>query len=586
MSVLNWSVVEDNENVTEIEKKYPLKGDLTGNKLMRFLPALIATNISTMLLITVDSLVAGNMVGADALASISFFNPILLAIGALTAIVSMGSSTVLSLRMGDTDTEGLNRAKDAIKKTSIIFAIIISIVQIPVVYIMIKAYGLSGDVLSYTTSYAIGIMCATPFSVINTVGVYQLQAIGKMKVLMGMAILEGVSNLVLDLVFVGLFDMGVAGTGYGTLCANIIRCVATVLYLFKKSDMYNSGGVKSKGADVKEIIVKGLPEAAYSAVSAIQNYVLIVVLIEYFGDAGGVIKGVAAFAFSIANVMMTSVQGAARPMVGLMNGVDEKKSVRRLLQQSINLTVLLAGVIVAVVIIWPELFYTLQGVKEIPKGGELSLKLYAISFILLGINAMLRMYFTAREYHRFSTIITAVGNIVVPLFAYVIGLFMDAPYIWLSFTIAQLIILFANFIKYGIVLKEDRASDVDIKRIYLSVEPEEATDASRMIQEYALENNYSEIKSNRIGLCMEEMVAYSVKASSDEKLRNQIMFCFSDKEIRFVMLDDGECIIFDKDSETQSLVSDNYGVIKRIADSVSYNYVLDLNDTVVTFATE
>ena len=256
------------------------------------------------------------------------------------------------------------------------------------------------------------------------------------------------------------------------------------------------------------------------------------------------------------------------------------------MQQSIILTVLLAGVIVAVVIIWPELFYTLQGVKEIPKGGELSLKLYAISFILLGINAMLRMYFTAREYHRFSTIITAVGNIVIPLFAYVIGLFMDAPYIWLSYTIAQLIILFVNFIKYGIVLKEDRASDVDIKRIYLSVEPEEATDASRMIQEYALENNYSEIKSNRIGLCMEEMVAYSVKASSDEKLRNQIMFCFSDKEIRFVMLDDGECIIFDKDSETQSLVSDNYGVIKRIADSVSYNYVLDLNDTVVTFATE
>lgn len=586
MKFLKWSVIEEIENESEIEKKYPLKGDLTGKKLWSFLPALIATNISTMLLVTVDSLVAGNMVGSDALASISFFNPILTAIGALTAIVSMGSSTVLSLRMGNTDTDGLNRAKDAIKKLTIIYAIIVSLVQIPVVYIMIQSYNLTGDVLSYTISYAIGIMIATPFSVINTVGVYQLQAIGKMKVLMRMAVLEGGANLVFDVLFVGPLNMGVAGTGYGTLCANVIRCTVTVIYLFKKSDMYNSGGIKGTKADYKEIVVKGLPEAAYLGVVALQNYILVKIILFYFGEPGGVIKGVTAFAYSIANVMLTSVQGAARPMVGLLNGVDDKKGVRQLLRQSILLNIVLPGIIVAVAMIWPELSYTLQGVKEIPVGGELSVRLYSISFILLGINALFRMYFAAREYHRFSTILTTIGNILVPLFAFLIGLFFDAPFIWLSFSIAQFIILIANEVKYLSVFRKDIDNDVDIERIYVSVEPEQAMDASRMIHDYAIEKKYPEKEANHARLCMEEMVLYSKKAAGDEALSNQIMFCFSEKETRFVMLDDGECIMFDNDEEKQELVTDNYGVIKRLADSVSYSYVLDMNHTVVSFASK
>ncbi len=584
MKFLNWSVVEENENLSEIEKKYPLKSDLTGNKLLRYLPTLIATNLSTMLLVTVDSLVAGNMVGANALASISFFNPILSVIGAFTPIVSMGASTVLSIRMGDTDTDGLNRAKDAIKKLTIVYAIVVSLIQIPIVYFMIRSYGLTGEVLSYTTSYAIGVMLATPFSIINAVGVYQFQALGKMKILMSMAVLEGGCNLLFDIIFVGPLNMGVAGTGYGTLCANIIRCTVTVVYLLKKSNMYNTGGIKATLQDYKAIVIKGIPEAAYLGVLAIQNYIIMRIIVGYFGEEGGVIKGVTAFAFSVANVMLTSVQGAARPMVGLLNGVDDKKGVRGLLLQSVMLNILLPGIIVVVVLIWPELFYSLQGVKEIPVGGELSVRLYALSFVFTGINALFRMYFTAREYHRFSTVLTIVGNILVPIFAYLIGLFLNAPFIWLSYSIAQIIILIVNVIRYGAVYRTDKESDTFIHRIYLSVKPEEAVDASKMIHEYVKEKNYSERDANRASLCMEEMVVYSEKASDDKELRNQIMFCFSDKETRFVMLDDGECIMFDNDTEKQELVTDNYGLIKRLADNVSYSYVLDMNHTVVSFA--
>ena len=43
-----------------------------------------------------------------------------------------------------------------------------------------------------------------------------------------------------DLFFIGTLHLGVAGAGYGTACANVIRCSATVIYLARATDIYKS----------------------------------------------------------------------------------------------------------------------------------------------------------------------------------------------------------------------------------------------------------------------------------------------------------------------------------------------------------
>ena len=50
-----------------------------------------------------------------------------------------------------------------------------------------------------------------------------------------------------------------------------------------------------------------------------------------------------------------------------------------------------------------------------------------------------------------------------------------------------------------------------------------------------------------------------------------------------MMLDDGECIALDKNEETQQLITDNYGLLKKLAKTVEYQYVLNMNYTVFTF---
>lgn len=51
----------------------------------------------------------------------------------------------------------------------------------------------------------------------------------------------------------------------------------------------------------------------------------------------------------------------------------------------------------------------------------------------------------------------------------------------------------------------------------------------------------------------------------------------------FEMLDNGKCIALDRDSEIQELITDNYGLVKKLAKSVEYQYLLNMNYTVFTF---
>ncbi len=578
-------IIDGRKDDSKIEKKYRLSKDFTFSKLLEYLPPMIATNISTLLLITVDGIVAGNFVGEDALSAISIFGPVDTFIGAITAIVSTGASTVLGSRIGEVDTERIMQAKKAVKFLSILVPLLLSVIQIPLVLGIIVSYHLPENMMSLVVAYSIGIMISNPFGMLSAISVNEIQIMGKMKILMKLALMEGIMNLALDILFTGVFHMGVAGTGYGTAAACICRCIVTVIYLYKETDIYKTGDTKIVFSDIYEIISKGLPEAASMLVVVMQNYVLIRIILQSFGPDGGTIKGVCTFCYSLANVLMSSVQGAVRPLVGLLNGSENRKGVRSLMRQGAVIVILLSGVMIIMFETVPAFFYRIHGVKTVPAGGESSLRIYALCIGILGINTLFRLFFSTRGLQKFSTTLTLAGNCAMPLSAYFLGTYCSASSIFFSYLIAAVIILCVNILRFRMLKAEDEKNEKGNKRrIYLSVEPESAIDASKMVQDYALENGYSLELANRARLCMEEMVAYSVRADRSKKVRNQIMFSFTDEDVLFTMLDDGACIIFDEDEEKREMITDNYALLKKVSKSMQYQYVLNLNHTMLKFS--
>ena len=604
--------------------RYRRRGDLTGRKLKEYLPAMMITNLSTLLLSSVDGIVAGNLVGSNALSSINIFYPVLVVVAAISMVASSGIATSLSTAMGKNDAAALDHIKGVSLRIMIATAVAAGILQIPVVWLVIRSYGLSEEMFRLTMQYAVGMMICTPLGVISSVGTYELQIAGRMKVLMILSVVEGVSNLVFDILYTGVFGMGISGTGFGSATANLIRCTLTVIYLYRFTDMFRSDTRKVSAADVRRVLEVGAPDASYTLIFAFQSYLMMKILLAAFDTAGGVIMGVCTLCLNITNVLITGITSSTRPLMGLYAGADDKVGLRILMKQGAMLNIVCAGLATLVVELRPDWFFSINGVHDIPEGGFLSVRLYSLFFIVKGFVYLLRMYLSNRKDSKYATMLTVVGNATLPLFAFMFWKALPSPCIFLAYLATELLVFAMSYYRYREWLKKDRKeieeNGEDIV-LYMSVKPDEAVEASREIRNFAEEHGIDKRIAYRAALCMEEMVAYAQAAEAAEPIMGftnykeneksltalmtlagsapwiedimdeigntlsiDIMLRFKGKnEAVFVMLDDGKCIMLDKNSETQKLTTNNYELIRKLAKSVEYQYILNMNYTQITF---
>lgn len=572
------------DNIVEFIENYRRNDTLLRRKLLSYLPYLILTNLSSLLLITVDGVVVGNLVGSDAMASVNMFGPITTTIGVFSVLISSGIATSISTIMGVNDITELAYLKKAAKVVMIVSALLVAVIQIPVAAVLINGLHLSAEMKELVWQYGIGVMISLPMGLISTVGVLEMQILGKTKILAALAAIEGVTNLVLDLLFVGVFHMGVAGAGFGTAGANVVRSILTVVYLAKTTDIYKHGNVKLRIEDLKHIVTNGISEATYSLMNAVQSYFMVMIVILAFGEQGGVINGVCLFCYSLVNVIIMSIQGAARPLAGIFSGGKDALGLRMLVRFCTFLVCVMVGTSTLIIELFPDLFFALHGVQEIPEYGILCLRIYACCFIFRGIATIFRLFLSNHNDNNYSAATTIIGYTVLPILAYLIVQFISAPYLWLAHLFTELIILTAGLIRYEYWMKKDLVEEgADVKTIYLSVQPQDAITVSRELRTYAEENGIAKRLAYRAALCMEEMVHFASVGAGQKKINTQIKIKFYPDHCVFVMLDDGENIMLDEYEDTKDLIT-NYGMIKKTAQDVKYQYILNMNYSVLTFA--
>ena len=574
----------DNTVSQSMETLFPRKGTLTWKKLKEYIPIMILTNMSVFILSTVDGVVAGNLISGNALAAIHIFSPAMVIITVVSGIIDSGSATSMSTCIGKNDLEAIRRTKVAVRVVIIAAAIFVVIIEYPIISAVIKSYSLSPEVESMTWDYAKGIMIALPVGVITSVLTYQLQIIGKMKVIMVFSVLEGILNLLLDIFFVQVMGLGLAGISFGTACACTVRCVLTVIYMARKTDMFVSEGAKPGWTEIKDILRCGSPDGANMAMLAFQYYFIMKIILMAFGDAGGRIKGVCFFAFHIVNIVILGVTCSTRPLAGLYSGAKDFKAMRDLMRRSVILMAFLVGACTIIVELFPGVFFRLNGVKTFNDDWILSLRLFALYFVFRGIDAILRLYLVNRKDSMTATVLTIVGNATMPVFAFAFSYFFSAPFLWLGYLAMELLLFLLSTARYLWWLKKDRADiDPSEKVLYLGVKPEEAIEVSRMIRRFADDNGCSARIAYRMSLAAEEMVAYVVKSQKQDNINIMLMTRFRTDEGIFCMFDDGECISLNVDKETTGLITDNYGLLKKVAKSVEYQYILNMNYTVIRF---
>jgi len=181
--------------------------------------------------VLVDSIFVGNWIGALGIAAINVVLPVSFFIAALGMAIGIGGSSIISRALGAGDTEkAFTTFGNQIALTVLITLFMVSLG----LYFMegiIPAFGGQGQIYPLAKTYYTIVLYGVPFLAITMMGNTVIRAEGKPKFAMMAMIITSVGNLVMDYVFIYVFDWGMAGAAWATT-GSYLLCFPYILYFF------------------------------------------------------------------------------------------------------------------------------------------------------------------------------------------------------------------------------------------------------------------------------------------------------------------------------------------------------------------
>ncbi|HEC77496.1 MAG TPA: MATE family efflux transporter [Thermoplasmatales archaeon] len=251
--------------------------------------------------------------GADALAAVGFFFPFFFLLMALATGIGVGGSSAISRKIGEKRKEDA----DTIAIHSMIIGIIIAIcVGLPFFIFSEEIFsGMgAGKVTEMAVDYAKILFGGSIFIFFSSISNAILRGEGDAKRSMYAMLMGSVMNIILDPIFIYLFNMGVKGAAVATLISMIATSIMFFNWLFMKRDTYVSihfGNFKFRWDIIKEILKVGLPASVIQLSMSFSMLALNVIVVRTGGT-----DGVAVFTTGWRIVMIGTL-----PLLGMATAV-------------------------------------------------------------------------------------------------------------------------------------------------------------------------------------------------------------------------------------------------------------------------
>ena len=196
------------------------------------LPA-VAAQLINILYNLVDKMFIGHIpeVGKEALAGVGVTAPVILAISAFAALVSMGGAPKASIFMGKGDNEQAEKVMGSGTWMLIVLSVVLTAFMLIFGKMILQLFGASDDTISYATDY-MNIYCLGTLFTQLTLGLNAfITAQGKTLISMCNVAVGAVTNIVLDAILINGFGMGVRGAALATVIAQGVSTCFVIHYL-------------------------------------------------------------------------------------------------------------------------------------------------------------------------------------------------------------------------------------------------------------------------------------------------------------------------------------------------------------------
>ena len=301
---------------------------------------------------TVDSVVVGQYVGKQALAAVGSTGNIINMLVGLCNGLSVGAGVVISQRFGAKDFENLHKAVHTTLSVTFILGLIATVTGMLIVDPMLKMMETPDDVYDQAKTYLSIYFAGMSGLLLYNMGAGILRAVGDSRRPLYFLAFSAVLNIVGDLVFVLLFDMGVAGVALATIIAQFCSAALVLYVLTRTKEPY---GIKWNCLRIQwdmlsKILAIGMPSGIQQAITSFSN-VFVQSYINAFESA--CMAGWTSYnkLDALLLIPVQSIAMASTTFVGQNYGARKVERAKEGVKESLKLSVIITAVFAFLIII-------------------------------------------------------------------------------------------------------------------------------------------------------------------------------------------------------------------------------------------
>ncbi|MST75722.1 MATE family efflux transporter [Roseburia sp. MUC/MUC-530-WT-4D] len=425
--------------------KIQLSEHFTYNKLLRFVFPSIVMMIFTSIYSVVDGLFVSNFAGKTALASINLVFPVLMGLSALGFMIGTGGSAIVAKTLGEGEKEKANEYFSMLVYVTAIGGILLSILGALMIPEIARMLGAKGELLDNCILYARISFISMPAFMLQNVFQSFFVTAEKPKLGLYVIVTAGVTNMVLDFVFVGVLGLGLTGAAVATVCGEFIGGLFPILYFTRpNSSLLHLGKTHFNGRVLLQTCINGSSELMTNLSSSIVNSLYNIQLMKFAGENGVAAYGAIMYVSFIFVAIFLGYSIGSAPIISFHYGAGNHDELKNLFKKSLRL-IGCWGLMIAVIsqflaIPLSRLFVGYDA--ELLAMTRQGFRIYCLVYLFNGFNIFGSSFFTALSNGGVSAAISFLRTLVFQIAAVLIlPAILGINGIWFAVSAAELLTL-------------------------------------------------------------------------------------------------------------------------------------------------
>lgn len=390
----------------------------------------------------VDGYFVSNFVGKVPFAALNLIWPAIAVLSAAGFMFGSGGSALTAKTMGEGDMERANEYFSMNVEFTVILGLLSSLAGFMFIGPIARFLGANEAMLPYCCLYGRILLAGNVFAMLQNLFQPFFVTAGKPKYGLRVMVAAGITNIVMDALFIPVFGWGLAGAALATVAGWLVGGLTGLFYFLrtKNTSSLRLRLSRIEPRPVAQSASNGFSELMTQVCMSLVSMVYNAQLMKYAGENGVASYGmIMYFSFFFMAIFLGFSVGAS-PVIAYHYGARNKSEMRNLLQIGIRLNLIggLLMVLLTFLVASPVSYLFLGYDQELFAMGRRGMYLFNLCYLIAGLNVFASAFFTALNNGPVSAQVAFSRSFFEAIAVILIPLMLSSEYIWLSSSVAEI----------------------------------------------------------------------------------------------------------------------------------------------------